>query len=99
MTLIKFGAALALAGALAACDGTKVDQSIDRGLDSKDLSQLKGGIWIDPNGCDHWRIDDGIEGYQGVRLDRDGKPVCSGAGAPNTVVGPYHSGSPVADPM
>ena len=35
----------------------------DRGFDSKPLTELKAGIWVDPNGCQHWIIDDGIEGY------------------------------------
>ena len=39
------------------------DKSVDRGIDSQgDLSGLQAGIWIDPNGCDHWIIDDGVEG-------------------------------------
>ncbi|WP_338548649.1 hypothetical protein [Roseovarius phycicola] len=99
MTFLKFIAALPLIGALGACGelGTKADKTVDRGFDSKHLSELKAGIWIDPNGCDHWIIDDGVEGYLSQRLDHDGKPVCSGAGEPNTAVGPFKSGSSVAD--
>ena len=33
-------------------------------------------IWIDPDGCEHWVMDDGAEGYMDIRLDRDGKPIC-----------------------
>ncbi|MCR8722814.1 OmpA family protein [Frigidibacter sp. ROC022] len=33
-------------------------------------------IWIDPDGCEHWVMDDGWEGYMDIRLTRDGKPVC-----------------------
>ncbi|WP_408607892.1 OmpA family protein [Acidimangrovimonas sediminis] len=33
-------------------------------------------IWIDPDGCEHWAMDDGAEGYMDIRLTRDGKPVC-----------------------
>ncbi|MEM7289664.1 MAG: hypothetical protein AAF412_04715 [Pseudomonadota bacterium] len=99
MTNFKFLLAVSLVGTLGACSelGTKTDKTVDRGVDSKHLSELKAGIWIDPNGCDHWIIDDGVEGYLSQRLDRNGKPVCSGAGAPNTVVGPFKSGSSVAD--
>ena len=53
-------------------------------------------IWIDPDGCDHWIIDDGVEGYLSARLTPDGRPVCSGDGAPNTVVGPFREGSDIA---
>lgn len=33
-------------------------------------------IWIDPDGCEHWVMDDGFEGYMSQHLKRDGKPVC-----------------------
>ncbi len=33
-------------------------------------------IWIDPDGCEHWVMDDGAEGYGDNRLNRDGTPVC-----------------------
>lgn len=69
------------------------DRTVDRGFDSKPLSELKAGIWIDPNGCDHWIIDDGLEGYLSQRLDRSGKPVCSGATLATGVIGEYRRGS------
>ncbi|MGB5559997.1 MAG: OmpA family protein [Paracoccaceae bacterium] len=34
-------------------------------------------IWIDPDGCQHWVMDDGWEGYMDIRLDRNGKPICT----------------------
>ncbi|WP_334060907.1 OmpA family protein [Limimaricola cinnabarinus] len=34
------------------------------------------GIWIDPDGCEHWAMDDGAEGFMGPRRMRDGRPVC-----------------------
>lgn len=33
-------------------------------------------IWIDPDGCEHWVMDDGAEGFGDNRLNRDGTPVC-----------------------
>lgn len=33
-------------------------------------------IWIDPDGCEHWVMDDGFEGYMDARRQRDGRPVC-----------------------
>jgi len=33
-------------------------------------------IWIDPDGCEHWAMDDGAEGYMSPHLRRDGTPVC-----------------------
>ena len=98
MKLTKITLALTAAIALGACDD-KQNKTVDRGFDSKHLSQLKAGIWVDPNGCDHWIIDDGIEGYLSQRLDKYGKPVCSGVAPPTTAVGPYNKGTPVPDPI
>ena len=33
-------------------------------------------IWIDPDGCEHWVMDDGIEGYMDLKRDRQGNPTC-----------------------
>lgn len=67
-----------MAGMVLTACATGPDKSRDRGFDGKPLSELQTGIWIDPNGCDHWIIDDGVEGYLSQRLDRSGNPVCSG---------------------
>lgn len=34
------------------------------------------GVWIDPDGCEHWVMDDGAEGFMSPHLRRDGTPVC-----------------------
>ena len=34
------------------------------------------GIWVDPDGCQHWVMDDGGEGYMTPHVTRDGRPVC-----------------------
>lgn len=60
---------------------------------------MTAGIWVDPNGCDHWIIDDGVEGYLSMRLDPYGKPVCSDAAPPNTAIGPYKGTQTVNDPL
>jgi len=33
-------------------------------------------IWVDPDGCEHWVMDDGAEGYMTTHMTPDGKPVC-----------------------
>ena len=33
-------------------------------------------IWIDPDGCEHWVMDDGFEGFMSPHRRRDGSPVC-----------------------
>ncbi|WP_121061395.1 hypothetical protein [Chachezhania antarctica] len=87
---------LAATAGLAACESS-VNKTIDGGVDAKDLSQLEAGIWVDPNGCDHWIIDDGVEGYLSQRLDRKGKPVCSGIAPPGIATGPFKQDSFVVD--
>lgn len=97
MTLVKALSIILLAVPLAGCDIPKVNKTVDNGIDSKSLSRLKAGIWVDPRGCDHWIIDDGVEGYLSARLDKYGKPVCSGIAPPNTANGAFKSGSTVGD--
>ena len=33
-------------------------------------------IWVDPDGCEHWVMDDGAEGYMTPHTTRQGIPVC-----------------------
>lgn len=35
------------------------------------------GVWVDPDGCQHWVMDDGVEGYMTPRVNRQGIPVCN----------------------
>ena len=48
--IIMAGTAIAL---VAACHPAPVPgyKGRDRGFDNKHLSELKAGIWVDPNGC------------------------------------------------
>jgi len=95
MKLVKIFSIFPVLGVVAACGHGTVgpDKTTDRGTDKKHLSQLQAGIWVDPNGCDHWIIDDGVEGYLSQRLDRYGKPVCSGTAPPTVATGDFKGGS------
>lgn len=104
MTYSKIALALVGTLTLTACgeitgQGTRTGEErwVDAGYDAKPLSQLVAGIWVDPNGCDHWIIDDGVEGYLSERLTPDGRPVCSGVAPPNTAIGPFKEGSTFGD--
>lgn len=103
MKTVKLSVTLAAVAGLSACslgEGNNGDKTRDFGLfGTKDLSQLQAGIWVDPRGCDHWIIDDGIEGYLSARLDRNGKPVCSGAAPPGYATGNYKGGTDINDPI
>lgn len=34
------------------------------------------GIWVDPDGCQHWVMDLGIEGMMDSVLNAEGRPIC-----------------------
>lgn len=39
--------------------------------------KIEWGLWIDPDGCQHWWADGGTEGYMVPRRNpKTGKPVC-----------------------
>jgi len=68
---------------LAACEGRtgtgNNNRIVDGGLDGGPLEDGRANIWVSPDGCQYWYIDDGLEGYLGARLNRDGTPRCSDA--------------------
>jgi len=99
MTIKRLTLFLGAAAVLAGCQTVGPDKSRDRGVDAKHLSNLVAGVWVDPNGCDHWIIDDGLEGYLSERKQPDGSPVCSGAAPPNVAAGPFKGGSEIADTL
>ena len=41
----------------------------------RDGGQYIPTIWVDPDGCEHWVMDDGFEGFMTPHVTRDGKPV------------------------
>jgi len=92
--LIALGAAALV---LAGCEGVRpttndpnVPRAIpfDRGRDAGPLSAMEAGIYIDPDGCHVWMIDDGLEGYWSRRRDPvSGLPVCTDVAPPNSIVG------------
>ncbi len=66
--------AVLLAGCESASDGAGI---VDGGFDTGPLRDGVANVWVDPDGCQHWVIDDGIEGYMSPRLNRDGTPRCN----------------------
>ena len=77
------------------------NKTIDRGFDAKPMTELQAGVWIDPNGCHHWIIDDGVEGYMDARRYADGRPVCDPSAVRNSVGGAFKAGgtSLLGDPI
>ena len=72
-TLAKLGA-VALLALTAACGGSNTTR--DQGLDSHTLEAMVPSVWVDPDGCKHWVIDDNVEGYMSPVLNLDGTPDC-----------------------
>lgn len=98
MKIVKGVLLLGTVASIAAC-GNITDKTVDHGFDNGHLSTMTAGIWVDPNGCDHWIIDDGLEGYLSQRLDKYGKPVCSGAAPPGVATGPFKENSEFKDQL
>lgn len=64
----------------------------DQGRDSGVLRNGTAAIAYDPDGCQNWIIDDGLEGYSSPRYDPvSGLPVCNDRFPPGTVIGNYQS--------
>ncbi|MBN9886759.1 hypothetical protein [Salipiger abyssi] len=105
MKLVKLAFVLGAASMLSACAGDMPigpDKSKDVNLiDRDDLSQIRWGVWVDPDGCDNWIADDGVEGYLARRYDRYGKPICSGVAPPTVATGDFKQGSTsvIGDPL
>ena len=71
---------------------TVIATAHDRGWDNKALAPGGGGIAYDPDGCQGWIIDDGLEGYSGRRFDPvSGLPVCNNQYPPGTVLRNYQT--------
>ena len=97
---ILTSAALVAVTLLSACGGIVAPGGVpliaipqDRGWIDGNNNQLvdgQAGIAYDPDGCQVWLIDDGVEGYSGRRVDPvTGLPVCNGDYPPGSIVGPY----------
>jgi hypothetical protein len=64
----------------------------DFGRDNVALIDGQAAIAYDPDGCQVWIIDDGIEGYSSPRFNPEtGLPVCDDKFPPGTVLGVYET--------
>ena len=92
-----------MAVALSACEGltpragdpnTVIAIAADTGLDRSALQDGEAAIAYDPDGCQGWIIDDGVEGYSGRRFDPvSGLPICNSLYPPGTVLPGYQTAS------
>jgi hypothetical protein len=71
---------------------TVIAKASDSGTDEVGLVDGQAAIAYDPDGCQVWILDDGVEGYSSPRFDpKTGLPVCDGKYPPGTVLGPYET--------
>ncbi len=63
----------AAAVALVALSGAAAAQGVEREVIGEAYVPT---IWVDPDGCEHWVMDDGWEGYMTPHVTRQGIPVC-----------------------
>ncbi|MEO9683242.1 MAG: OmpA family protein [Tateyamaria sp.] len=47
-----------------------------RSQEGRDQGRYIPTIWVDPDGCEHWVMDDGTEGFMTPHVNRKGIPVC-----------------------
>ncbi|WP_395004176.1 hypothetical protein [Cypionkella sp.] len=100
--IVSFGITLAVATALSGCTSglhpyragpnTLIATNHDSGTDTSGPTDNDAAIAYDPDGCQGWIIDDGVEGYSGRRFDpASGLPVCNSLYPPGTVVKDYQA--------
>lgn len=65
----------------------------DRGIDRTRIPNQRAAIAYDPDGCQNWIIDDGVEGYSSPRFDpaTGMANVCNNHFPPGAVVGNHQS--------
>lgn len=104
---LRAGLVLAVATAVSGCGGfiesfegtqpysgpeSVIATAEDFGRDRVGLIDGQAAIAYDPDGCQVWIIDDGIEGYSSPRFNPEtGLPVCDDKYPPGTVLGVYET--------
>lgn len=79
MRLHVYAGLVAVATIVSGCESGGGPTGVeDTGIDANPLVDGIANLWVDPDGCQHWYVDDGWEGYMTPRLNRDGTPRCSG---------------------
>ncbi len=77
MSILKLNKAIALAAAAAAALSiAAAPVSAQTGQRTIKGERYVPTIWVDPDGCEHWVMDDGAEGFMTPHVTPDGKPVC-----------------------
>lgn len=76
---VRSAARMAVCGVVAAVVAASSVSAQEALFDNKKKStneRYAPTIWVDPDGCEHWVMDDGFEGYMSPHTNRQGIPVC-----------------------
>ncbi len=78
LSALALAASVCLPVAQAAAEGAGHNEPFISSQNARNIGgeQYIPGIWIDPDGCAHWVMDDGVEGYMSPKVDRKGIPDC-----------------------
>ena len=76
MTKTETGKLRAALGGLAIMALGAVSLGAPAPVEAQEREIYQPTIWIDPDGCEHWVMDDGAEGFMSPHRDREGRPVC-----------------------
>ena len=88
MTILRSVMLVLAAGTLVACERTgNANDVTDGGIDGGFLRDGVANVWVDPDGCEHWVMDDGWEGFMSLKVDRNGKPTCRKSSICATIAG------------
>ena len=75
--MISDAVRIVLAGTAAAAMALSlVGTSVSAQNNNSSYQNYTPTVWIDPDGCEHWVMDDGVEGYMSPHTNRQGIPVC-----------------------
>lgn len=97
LTALLLGSALAVSGCADGLSPYQGPDSViatakDKGVDDSGLVNGQAAIAYDPDGCQNWIMDDGVEGYSSPRYDPvSGLPVCNDLYPPGTVIHTYQT--------
>ncbi len=65
-----------ISGAMGAAFGAAIAVMVSASGAAAQTEPYVPTIWVDPDGCEHWAMDDGAEGYMTPHVNRQGIPVC-----------------------
>lgn len=99
LTTTLLASALVLSGCIEGTTAYKRDPNTviatarDFGRDATTIPMQRAAIAYDPDGCQNWLIDDGLEGYATPRFDTATgmANVCNNHFPPGAVVGEYQT--------